>query len=68
MRGNPIGTAKTGGIESIGIYDGFIDHRLRLAAGLKFFDLDTDESKNFLLTTVPPANWFGPMYNTKGTP
>ncbi len=64
MRAEPIHEGQASSLESTSIYDGFNNHRLRLAAGLKFYDLETDEYKNF--GPVAPVQ-FGPMVRTKGT-
>ncbi len=67
-QGRPIGEENNGGLEAVGIYSGLPDHSLRFAAGFKYFDAETNEYKNLLLTIVPPSDWFGPMYSLRGTP
>ena len=65
MIGEPIVTSNDGGFEANGIYGGFMNHSLRLAAGLKNFDTETDEKKNFG-PGVPEQ--FGPLVSVKNTP
>lgn len=65
--GNPIYVTKYSGLETTAIYKGFDKHNVRTSAGLKFFDMNTEEYKNFALSSVPPSNWYGPVYNVTGT-
>lgn len=65
MRGEPIVTTKTSGVETSAFYRGFMDHTFRMAIGTKFFDTNTDQYKNF-----GPAvtDQFGPLINIDDTP
>jgi len=45
--GNPIYESGDAAIEPVIQYKGWIDHRWRLAGGLKHFDTDTDQYRNF---------------------
>lgn len=65
MIGEPIVTDRTGGFEASGIHNGFSAHMLRLAAGLKYFNTETDEYKNFG-PGVPVQ--FGTPVSVKNTP
>lgn len=65
MLGNPILTDKNGGIETTAFYDGFNRHNLRLSTGLKSYDTNTDQNKNF---GPGIANQFGPLVNVDDTP
>ena len=48
--GNPISTTHGGGAEIIPVYEGFNNHLVRLGAGIKYWDFEPEEYKNF-----PPA-------------
>lgn len=65
MIGEPIVTDTTSGFEASGIYRGVSGHTLRLAAGLKYFNTETDENKNFG-PGVPVQ--FGHPVSVKNTP
>jgi len=47
MLGNPIYTSQDGGMEAGGVYKGFRDHRLRIGAGAKSYNLGREQYKNF---------------------
>ncbi len=47
MLGNPILIDNNGGIEATAFYDGFNRHNLRFSAGMKYFDTETEQYKNF---------------------
>lgn len=47
MLGNPIYTSQDGGVEAGGVYKGFRNHRLRIGAGTKSYNLGRDQYKNF---------------------
>lgn len=59
MLGNPIGSTYDGGIELTTLYDGFTGHTLRMGAGLKNYEFEPDQYKNF--GPVAGANQFGPL-------
>ena len=62
MLGNPIIESKDIGFESTIFYEAITDHKLRVSMGLKFFDLDTDQFKNF---GPAVAVQYGPLVNVK---
>jgi len=45
--GRPIVTDHQPALSFSGVYDGFSNHRLRLGAGIKYFEMKTDNYKNF---------------------
>ena len=49
---------------SNGLYDGIVNHKLRIAAGFKLIDVDTNQYKNYL---NPETGTWGPIVNTKST-
>ena len=59
MLGEPIYISSDGGGEATALYKGFNDHLLRLGAGLKFYDFDRDQYKNF--GPAAAADPFGAM-------
>lgn len=65
MIGEPIVTENNGGFEASGIYEGYAKHALRAAAGIKYFNTETDEIKNFG-PGVPIQ--YGPPVSVRGTP
>jgi iron complex outermembrane receptor protein len=65
MIGEPIVTANNGGFEASGIYEGYAKHALRTAVGLKYYNTETDEIKNFG-PGVPIQ--YGPPVSVRGTP
>ncbi|MBU4152853.1 MAG: TonB-dependent receptor [Proteobacteria bacterium] len=56
MLGEPIQTSTDGGIETNALYKGFKDHQVRLGLGMKNYNFDRDQYKNFLFTYAPPPN------------
>lgn len=59
MVGEPIQTSTDGGIEANALYTGFKDHQLRLGAGMKNYNFDRDQYKNFLFAPgVVIVPWF----------
>jgi iron complex outermembrane receptor protein len=65
MIGEPIVTENNGGFEATGIYNGLKEHKLRLAAGITYFNTETDENKNFG-PGIPVQ--FGPTVSVNDTP
>ncbi|MEW6221096.1 MAG: TonB-dependent receptor [Thermodesulfobacteriota bacterium] len=63
--GNPIIESWDGSVEGIALYTGLAEHRTRLAAGLKHWNSDTDQYKNFGAGVLSP---FGPLVRIGGTP
>ena len=69
MRAQPVVTSKAGGMELSAFYTGLADHKVRLAAGIKFFDVNTDEYKNFGPgVAVLGGTQFGSLLNITDTP
>jgi len=62
--GNPITKQKYSGLQSTVIYTGLLEHKLRLALGWQFYDIDTDQFKNY---GPAVAVQFGPLVNIKNT-
>jgi len=58
--GNPGATEWNNGLETVVIYKGFTDHRLRLAVGIDNKDDDAYQKKNF---GAGIADWGGPLVN-----
>jgi len=65
MIGEPIGTETSSGLELSGIYEGLVSHEVRLAGGIKYFKMETDEIKNFG-PGVPEQ--YGTPVSVKNTP
>ena len=65
MLGEPMTSDLNGGVEVVGLYTGLTGHKFRLATGVKNFDTDTDQKKNF---GPAVAVQFGPLVNIKDTP
>ncbi|MBW2466727.1 MAG: TonB-dependent receptor [Deltaproteobacteria bacterium] len=59
MLGNPISTMHGGGAEIIPAYEGFNNHLVRLGAGIKYWDFEPDQYKNF--GPAAGADQFGQM-------
>ncbi|MEW6221097.1 MAG: TonB-dependent receptor [Thermodesulfobacteriota bacterium] len=65
--GNPIVETWDGALEGVALFTGHAAHRLRLAAGLKHWDMETDQYKNFGAGIPPPA-WYGPLQRFDDSP
>lgn len=65
MIGNPSAIEQHGGIEVTGFYEGFNRHKMRVSLGAKYFDIDTDQYKNF---GPGVAEQFGPLVRLGDTP
>ena len=59
MLGNPIQVSEDGGFEASGVYKGFDNHQLRLGTGIKNYDFEPDQYKNF--GPAAAADPFGEM-------
>ena len=56
--GNPSGRRENTEFDFIAIYDGWNNHRIRIATGFKHHIIDTSEAKNFgpgVITTIQPT-------------
>lgn len=61
MIGNPIVTTKEAGLETAGIYKGLENHKIRMAAGTRYWDMNAAQYKNFTFISSPPFVRIGPM-------
>lgn len=63
--GNPSTNEFTHTLDITAFYNGFSQHNIRLNAGYKSYDIETDHNKNF---GVGITEQFGPLVNLKGSP
>jgi len=65
--GHPHAVEWNSGLETVVVYKGLADHRLRLAGGIDTKDFDASQYKNFGVG-IPLEDWGGPLVDISNTP